>query len=212
MKLYLNDTSPFSRVVLATALLCDCRQLTLEWVDPWQSPDDLRRVNPFCIIPTLELEDGIALTESLSICQYLIETHHSEQLREVDHQHSGEMMIMGLAKTMMESAFRSVALGRFVGAENELSQRSKTGLQHALTKLENELATLHHSLYLLPNLATLYLHVALDYVKYRHQEIFRDAAGQQIEVFLHDSPFATLLAKINVDALSSKPNFTELFA
>lgn len=78
MKLYLNDTSPFSRVVLATALLCDCRQLTLEWVDPWQSPETLRRVNPFCMIPTLELEEGTALTESLSICQYLIQTSHTK--------------------------------------------------------------------------------------------------------------------------------------
>ncbi|EGR4139754.1 glutathione S-transferase N-terminal domain-containing protein [Vibrio cholerae] len=175
MKLYLNDTSPFSRVVLATALLCDCRQLTLEWVDPWQSSETLRRVNPFCMIPTLELEEGTALTESLSICQYLIQTSHTKRLRDVDHQHPGEMMNMGMAKTMMESAFRSVALGRFVDAENELSQRSKIGLQHALIKLENELATPRHSLYLLPNLAT-------------------------------------LLAQINVDALSSKPNFTELFA
>ena len=50
MKLYLNDTSPFSRAVVATAYLCNA-PLELEWVDPWQTPQALVTINPFSTIP-----------------------------------------------------------------------------------------------------------------------------------------------------------------
>lgn len=50
MKLYLNDTSPFSRVALATALLTNVQEFELVWVDPWSSPTELLQVNPFSMI------------------------------------------------------------------------------------------------------------------------------------------------------------------
>ncbi|WP_206193999.1 glutathione S-transferase family protein [Serratia microhaemolytica] len=207
IKLYLNETSPFARVVLATALLCDGPQLTLEWVDPWQSPADLANANPFCIIPTIELADGTALIESLAICQYLIETYSPSRLRAVDYRNAEQVAIIGFAKTMMESAFRSVALERFIGAGNPLSERAKSGLLQAVSKLEQQLAADHDAGYLQPNLAILYLHTALDYVAFRHRELFDCGAGQHVAAFLAHSPFVDALAQVSVQRLSSRPNF-----
>ncbi len=40
-----------------------------------QFADDYRRVNPDCVVPALELDDGAVITEVLAICQYLEELH-----------------------------------------------------------------------------------------------------------------------------------------
>ncbi|MEL6116976.1 glutathione S-transferase family protein [Photobacterium sp. SP02] len=212
MKLYLNETSPFSRVVTATALLSGCGALQLVWVDPWQSPAALEQVNPFCMIPALALNDGVSLSESLCICQYLIATYQPEALLAVDSQNALESSVMGLAKTMMETAFRTVALGRFVEGDNALSQRGKTGLVKALQKLEAEAGGAWKDVLLQPNLATLYLHVAVEYVQFRHSEIFHDAAGDNIAFFLENSPFKQVLQTVNLERLAAKPDFTTLIS
>jgi len=212
MKLYLNETSPFSRVVTATAWLSRCDALQLVWVDPWQSPAELEQVNPFCMIPALALNDGVSLSESLSICQYLIATYQPEGLRAVDNQNALEVSVMGLAKTMMETAFRSVALGRFVAGENELSRRGKAGLANALHKLEAEAGSAGQDVLFQPNLATLYLHVALEYLQFRHREIYHDAAGDNITHFLEHSPFRQVLQTVSLERLATKPDFKTLIS
>ncbi len=40
-----------------------------------QFSDDYRAVNPNCVVPTLELDDGTCLGESVAICRYLEEAH-----------------------------------------------------------------------------------------------------------------------------------------
>ncbi|WP_120511870.1 glutathione S-transferase family protein [Photobacterium salinisoli] len=212
MKLYLNETSPFSRVVAATALLSRCDALQLVWVDPWQSPAELEQVNPFCIIPVLALNDGVSLSESLCICQYLIATYQPDALVAADSQNALETSVMGLAKTMMETAFRTVALGRFVEGDNELSRRGKTGLVKALQKLEAEAGGARKDVLLQPNLATLYLHVALEYVQFRHSEIYHDAAGDNIMHFLEHSPFKQVLQTVSLERLATKPDFQALMS
>lgn len=128
MKLFLNDTSPFSRVVLATAALAKPEQLKLEWVDPWQSPEKLKQVNPFCTIPVLELDDGTALVESLCICQYLIETYQPKGVSLASAKRPRDIYLMGLAKTLMELSFRTVALSRFTANDNALIGRGTKAL------------------------------------------------------------------------------------
>ncbi|MDN3685249.1 YbfB/YjiJ family MFS transporter [Vibrio sinaloensis] len=98
MKLYLNDTSPFSRVAVAAAALTGCEQLQLHWIDPWQSPAKLVDLNPLSLIPTLELDEHIALTESLCICQYLICNGDNSQLADTDFTQPQQVARLGLAK------------------------------------------------------------------------------------------------------------------
>lgn len=239
MKLYLNETSPFSRVVLVTAMLTNTQRLSegltktlsLEWVDPWQSPDNLKEVNPFCTIPVLELDDGTALSESVCICEYLIaaaqvntepdkranisfqaDEHISEPLVGVNYLDAASVAVMGFGKTMMEIAFRTVALGRFIDGKNPLSERGKVGLAECLNKLERELSSKHKDGYLRADFANLYLCVAIEYVQFRHSEIFNGATNTHIKAFLEDSPFKDILDKVSLATLSTKPDFEALWS
>jgi glutathione S-transferase len=257
MKLYLNETSPFSRVVLATAMLTNIKRLNqrptdegakaltgtldLIWVDPWQSPDNLKAVNPFCTIPVLELDNGTALSESACICEYLIaaaqaktEFHKqlntesykpvntestissqanediSEQLVGVNYLDAASVAIMGFGKTMMETAFRTLALGRFIDSTNPLSDRGNAGLAASLNRLDNDLSSTQQAGYIQADLANLYLYVAIEYVQFRHSEIFNKAVTAQIAAFLEQSPFKGILNRVSLAVLSSKPDFSAL--
>ncbi len=210
MKLYLNDTSPFSRVVVASALLSGCTTLTFEWVDPWRSPENLKALNPFCLIPTLELDDGTVLTESLCICQHLIEIYQPKQVRNIDLYSPDEVNQLGFAKTAMEIAFRTAAMTRFVTADNELLLRGQEGIKLAMLDLNQKLEKQGLAKWLDTNLASLYLQVALDYVFFRHSDLLVDYDLSNIEEFLHLSPYKKLLSTISVESLAQKPNFSQL--
>ena len=45
-----------------------------------QFSDEYRAVNPNCVVPTLVLDDGTCLGESVAICRYLEETHPEPNL------------------------------------------------------------------------------------------------------------------------------------
>ncbi|MFM2601140.1 glutathione S-transferase family protein [Vibrio fortis] len=210
MKLYLNETSPFSRAVVATALLTKISSLSLEWVDPWASPAELLDANPFCLIPTLVTKEGITLSESLCICQHLIEVSQSKDLTPIDYQSVDQVSQLGFAKTLMEIAFISAALKRYTDESNELIARGETGMAVALEKLNQQLSVEGIKSYLQPNLANLYLHVALDYVQLRHSAILNDTENHHIVAFMQRSPFAEVLNVIDLETLATQPSFESL--
>ena len=210
MKLYLNDTSPFSRAVVAAALLTKSSSLSLEWVDPWSSPAELVDANPFCLIPTLVTKEGISLSESLCICQHLIEVSQSKDLTSIDYQSVDEVCQLGFAKTLMEIAFRSAALKRYTDESNELIARGEKGISVALEKLNQQLSVDGIKSYLQPNLANLYLHVALDYVQFRHSAIFNAVENNDIAEFIQRSPFTQVLDVIALETLSTEPSFESM--
>ncbi|TKF06422.1 glutathione S-transferase N-terminal domain-containing protein [Vibrio kanaloae] len=210
MQLYLNETSPFSRVVVATALLSRSSPLSFVWVDPWNSPENLKRVNPFCLIPALELEDGTSLTESLCICQCLIEIYQPQTLRQVTLSDTNEMQQLGTAKTLMEIAFRTAAITRYSDNDNPLIQRGKEGILGSLKQLDQMIEQHGLDAHLTNNLSTLYLHVALDYVKFRHATLFGEVDSRNIIDFMRQSPFGSILSQINIDALAQKPTYERL--
>lgn len=210
MKLYLNDTSPFSRAVVATALLTKSASLSLEWVDPWTSPPELVDANPFCLIPTLVTKEGINLSESLCICQHLIEVSQSEDLISIDYQSVNQVSKLGFAKTLMEIAFRSAALKRYTDESNELITRGEKGISVALEKLNQQLSVQGIKPYLQPNLANLYLYVALDYVQFRHSAIFNAVENNNIAELMQLSPFVGVLNVIDLETLATQPSFESL--
>jgi glutathione S-transferase len=72
VKLYVNTTSPFVRLVrlaIAEKGLTDAVQT--EIVDPWGDPVDFLKANPAGRVPTLVLEDGTAISEAFLILRYL---------------------------------------------------------------------------------------------------------------------------------------------
>lgn len=204
MKLYLNDTSPFSRVAVAAAALTGCEQLQLHWIDPWQSPAKLADLNPLSLIPTLELDEHIALTESLCICQYLIRNGDNSQLADTDFTQPQQVARLGLAKTLMEVAFRSVALSRFSDDDHLWIEKGKAGVQQGLVELNRQFSQCEEPK-ILANLGNLYLHVALDYIQFRHPILFNQTDTTAIQAWLKRSPFEATLSQISLTWLATKP-------
>ncbi|MFA0176444.1 glutathione S-transferase N-terminal domain-containing protein [Vibrio lentus] len=207
MKLYLNDTSPFSRAVLATAYLCNA-PFELEWVDPWQTPHALVTINPFSTIPVLETSDGIALTESLTICEFLLQAYPTKILTAAKTSDGERMSLLGMSKTLMEVAFRCAALSRFEAEQNVLTVRGKEGIQRSVQSLIEQLNNTHDLLQ--PDFSTLYLHVALDYVLFRHASLLSAREIDTLSSALQHSPFKDTLATLSLDSLSNKPSYCEL--
>ncbi|MCG9640035.1 glutathione S-transferase N-terminal domain-containing protein [Vibrio sp. Isolate34] len=207
MKLYLNDTSPFSRAVLATAYLCNA-PIELEWVDPWQTPQALVTINPFSTIPVLETNDGFALTESLTICDFLLQAYPTKILTTANTSDAKRMSLLGMSKTLMEVAFRCAALSCFEAEQNVLTVRGKGGIQKSVQSLIKQLNNTHDLLQ--PDFSTLYLHVALDYVLFRHASLLSTKEVDTLSTALQNSPFKETLATLSLDSLSNQPSYCEL--
>lgn len=72
MKLFYNPPSPYARKVLVLAHeLGMLDRLVLIAVDPWQDPPQLLAATPLAKVPALVTGDGVLLSESTIICQYL---------------------------------------------------------------------------------------------------------------------------------------------
>lgn len=72
MKLFYSPTSPYARKVLIVVHergLGD--QLDLYQVDPWNNPNELLAASPLGRVPALVTDEGAAITESTTICEYL---------------------------------------------------------------------------------------------------------------------------------------------
>ncbi|SUO93588.1 glutathione S-transferase N-terminal domain-containing protein [Suttonella ornithocola] len=190
MKLYLNDTSPFSRLVLATLLLLrkDC---TLHWVDPWQRPPTLCAVNPFSTIPTLVIAPDTVLTDSVLTGIYLIRHYPDEALPLPQNQQ--DWQCLSFAKQLMETAFRVTVLPRFYGENSLWMENSRLALEAALAHLPKRHAK--------RTFADLSLHIALDYLRLRHPDLAAPA---------YDSPFDGLLHAIRPSVLATHPTYHDL--
>lgn len=181
MKLYLNETSPFSRLVLVTALEFYKYNMDLVWVDPWGEDRLLLEVTPFSMVPVLMTADGAAISESLLICQLLA----GEAAALLDHM---SLERFGFAKTLMEIAFRRVIFSRFLGGEGggALSVRTDVALQRSLNRLDDLLVRSGAGWSSFPRLPDIALVVALDYVRFRLIDLYEDYTGPRAKKLLMD--------------------------
>lgn len=183
MKLYLNDTSPFARLVLICISEYNLPAPELVWVNPWSFSDDLLPLNPFSMVPTLELDDGEALYESGIIVNYLTQNQHIPQSL-LDFQ------TLALGKTLLDTAFRHVSLSRYApdgATPHPFIARTEHMIIHALESLPSHLNTEN------PSLATLQLFCALDYVNFRlpllAQKHFSEYIKAQLAIFKRRTSF-----------------------
>ena len=113
-----------------------------------------RRVNPDCVVPVLELEDGTCLTEVVAICQYLEEMHPEPYLFGGT---AVERALISMWNIKVEQqgfiasaeAFRNAAKGlrkhAITGPDSfeqipELAERGRKRMQLFLNRLDEQLA------------------------------------------------------------------------
>lgn len=163
MKLYLNGSSPYSRLVriilTETGLAESCEYA---WVDPWSEPEELLAVSPSAKIPALLTGEGPALVESRVICDYLIERSGRRDLQAADL-HS--LQILGLAQAAMDCAFGAVIQQRF----NADSLTLNDLWQRALPRISSALETVYaeRNGEIAPNLADYCVVTAYEYIDFR---------------------------------------------
>lgn len=186
MRLYINDTSPFSRLVLVTALEIGISDMDLAWIDPWASPEELLALNPFSTIPALDIGNGPGLYDSLLICEYLIaNTDRAHSLTLTDYRHRATLQQFALGKNLMELAFRKVIMERFSATSNNnvLLERANAALVRALDSLD-AIVEQSESQPVRPSLPDLCLAVALAYVQFRLNDLFAAQVSQKARAWL----------------------------
>ncbi|MGE5539885.1 MAG: glutathione S-transferase family protein [Gemmatimonas sp.] len=193
MKLYLNKTSPYARLVLATAHETGlAERLETIWVEPWDDAPALLAVNPLGKVPALVTDAGVALIESAAICDHLIATAGSERL--MPHPAAARddaLRRLGLGRATIDCAFGVVIHRRFSGgSDTGLTERWARAIPRAVAALEPLAAS---RIGADPDLGDVAVGVALDYVDFRLPGVaWRDGAPA--------------LARW-VDALRARPSF-----
>lgn len=77
MKLYDCETAPSPRRVriFAAEKGIELDMVAVDLANGEQFGDAFRAINPDCVVPVLEMDDGTCITEVLAICQYLEELY-----------------------------------------------------------------------------------------------------------------------------------------
>jgi glutathione S-transferase len=179
MQLYLNNASPYARLVLTVAYEKQLQErIELIWTDPWASASALIAANPLSKVPVLIAEDDQPLVESASICDYL------------DHIGSGPPLIpsggaarlaalrkCGLGRGLIDVAFGAVIQKRYgSAAEQVLAKRWLEAAVRCIPILES-LPTLHTE----PDLGDLSIAVALSYLDLRLSDLGWRASAPRLK-------------------------------
>ena len=128
MRLYDCKTAPSPRrvrIFLAEKGI-DIETVQIDLGAGEQFSETFRKVNPDCVVPALELDDGSCISEVLAICQYLEETHPEPALMGVTAEERARVSMWNAKVEQqgllaMADAFRNSAKG--------LRGRAVTGIE-----------------------------------------------------------------------------------
>ena len=173
MKLYLNKTSPYARLVMVVAHeKALTRKIELAWTDPWTSSPELLAANPFSRVPTLLTDDGLPIVDSNCICDYLDEVGGGPRLIPAHgNDRARTLRKYGLGRGLIDTAFGVTIERRFhdAGGELALADRWLASIARALDAFEGDRELLS------PNgtvdLGDLAIGVGLSYAEFRLPEL-----------------------------------------
>lgn len=142
MKLYVNRTSPYSRLVLVVAHEKNlAEQLECVWSDPWTNPPELLAVNPYSRVPTLVTDAGLAITDSVCISDYLDMLGGGYPLMPPEGSaRTHALRKYGLGRGLIDTAYSVTVERRFHDDPGKLRlvERWLASLERALKSLRNE--------------------------------------------------------------------------
>lgn len=172
MKLLLNATSPFARLVRIVMLEKGLEeQIELVWSDPWGEDPFLMETNPLGRIPALVCDSGTTLCESHLIASYLDNEFPGKALIPGDQKES-VLYLAGLGQGLMEAAFSTVISRKYLNEEanqSVLSELRWAAIHRTLEQLEVNID--QHSSPDVLTLGDITVAVALDYIIFRLSEL-----------------------------------------
>jgi glutathione S-transferase len=171
MKLYVSLTSPFARkvrVALEEKHLADRIETVL--VDPWNDDGTLAAVNPLLQVPTLARDDGLAITNSDTIMNWLDRAYPEPGLwpQDPDARFRAEA-VAALAQTVIEYAVFLV-----IESRRPESQRSAHMIERRRQGIVDTAAALNDGFHASQeqfNLDSIGVACALAYVDFRHPQL-----------------------------------------
>jgi glutathione S-transferase len=183
MKIYLNKTSPYARLVMIVAhekRLAD--NIDLIWVDPWASGAELLAVNPLSRVPVLVTDSGVSVTESTAICDLLDQFGGEPRLLPAELiERTVVLHKYGLGRGLIDCSFGVTIERRFGSKANPLvlAERWLTSTARAVDAIAADSYVIGPDQQL--DLGDLAIAVGLSYTRFRLPEIsFGKAAGSLI--------------------------------
>jgi glutathione S-transferase len=165
MKLFFSTTSPYARLVRIALAEKGISHVEPQLTDPWKDLPELLQVNPSARVPTLVLDDGKALTESLLIALWLESQHPQPTLLGRDS--SAVLSTTGVAMGGIDAA-AAIIIGRKMTDpsfdESLVGLRRRRSVVQALSRLEVAPPSPSEPI---PDMAVISTVVLLDYVRFR---------------------------------------------
>jgi glutathione S-transferase len=166
MKLLMNTTSPYARIARIALWEKGLSEIETRIVDPWGDTPELVEVNSAARVPTLVLDDGQALTESLLIILWLERVRPEPSLLGPDP--TGTVARSGVAMGVIDAAVHTLIGRKIMGGkdfdESPVGLRRRRSMVEGLKRLDTAVREPADGV---PTLAAITAIVALDYVQFR---------------------------------------------
>lgn len=165
MKLFLNTTSPYARIVRISFEEKIGNDVPGELVDPWADAPALLEVNTAARVPVLVTDEGVTLTESLLIVLWLERQRPGPSL--IGESATRTIAKAGVAMGVIDAAVHTLIGRKITDAgfdEAPVGLRRRRSMVNGLLKLEQDAPEFETGT---PDLATITAVVALDYVRFR---------------------------------------------
>lgn len=182
LKLYLNKTSPYARlvmVVLNEKALLD--KVDLVWTDPWASAEELLEVNPLAKVPALVTDDGQSIVESGCICDYLDHLGAGRPLLPAGlPSRLGALRKYGLGRGLIDVAFGVTIDRRFFPRDHQsvLAGRWLQAVGLSIKAIERDAPLTPEGIP--PDMGDLAIAVGLSYVAFRLPEVMWRASAPKV--------------------------------
>ncbi|ADZ89711.1 Glutathione S-transferase domain [Marinomonas mediterranea MMB-1] len=173
MKLFSNKTSPYARMVRILILEKEMTEkVDLVWCDPWSDDENFLKINPLGRIPSLVLESGLAINESIIIANYLDSIDEKTPSLIPNKYKENVFYLMGLGQGIMDAAFSIVISKKYLGRELDnsiLNLRRFNGIRRSLGQLEENIEKYSHEESI--TLGDISIAVSLSYILFRIPEM-----------------------------------------
>lgn len=165
MKLFYSTTSPYARIARVALAEKDYNDLERKLTDPWKDDPSLLESNPSARVPTLLLDSGKPLTESLLIVLWLEARRPQPSLLGADA--DAVLSKAGVAMGAIDAA-AAVIIGRKMTDasfdESPVGLRRRRSVIAAMSRLEADPPAYGGGT---PDLAVITAVIAIDYLRFR---------------------------------------------
>ena len=173
MQLLANTTSPYVRIA-RVALIEKGLNIEPTLVDPWADDTRLREANPATRVPTLITDEGVPLTESLLIVQWLEHTRPAPQWPSLLGPSPGVAGVLsraGIALGVIDAAVHTIIIRKVTAPvvfdDTPVGLRRRRTMAEGMARLESIAARGELVASDAPRLDTICAVVALDYLRFR---------------------------------------------